>query len=373
MSSVDEDNAAPGGYSAAPGGPSTAREAPPPRTDDVSRTSDGPLGILSRPLGVARTIVGGALMGVANLIPGISGGTMILAMGLYTEFIDSVADVTSLRLSVRRIAFLGVVGVSALAAIFGLAGVILYLLFHYTSAMFALFIGLTLGGAPTLAARLRPVRPAAVVATAAGLALMAGVAWLGGLGGSMPHNTPMDLAAGVIGATTMVLPGISGSYMLLVLDQYDRVIGAIDDRDFGIIIPVGIGAVAGIVALSNALKYLLHHYERATVGFLLGMLLGSVLGLWPFGREPGKKALAKRSAAELRAFGTERGVTGLDAVPDDTVARHILENWGGRTADAYGAGRVIRAVLMLILGFVTTMALSRGAAERPSPSRARAP
>jgi uncharacterized membrane protein len=176
----------------------------------------------------------------------------------------------------------------------------------------------------------------------------------------MPHNTPMDVVAGLIGATTMVLPGISGSYMLLVMDQYDRVIGAIDDRDFGIIIPVGIGAVAGVVALSNALKYLLHHYERATIGFLLGMLLGSVLGLWPFGREPGKKALAKRTATELRAFAQERGIAGLDVVPDEQAARYILENWSRRSADDYDAGRVVRAALMLIVGFAATFALSRG-------------
>ena len=97
-----------------------------------------------------RAGIAGLLMGIANLIPGVSGGTMILAMGLYEEFIDSIADLTALRFSRRRIVFLGIIGLSAAGAILGLAGVILYLLFHHTIAMFALFIGLTLGGAPLL-------------------------------------------------------------------------------------------------------------------------------------------------------------------------------------------------------------------------------
>ena len=83
-------------------------------TDSTQAPSSSPApSALSGPLGVARTIVGGVLMGIANLIPGISGGTMILVMGLYTEFIDSVADVSRFRFSLRRVAFLAVVGGAA--------------------------------------------------------------------------------------------------------------------------------------------------------------------------------------------------------------------------------------------------------------------
>jgi putative membrane protein len=181
-------------------------------------------------LGMIRTAIAGVLMGIANLIPGVSGGTMILAMGLYQEFIDSVADVTALRITVRRVVFLGLVVVFAGGSIVVLAGVILYLLFHYPEAMFALFIGLTLGGAPLLFRELRPLRADAVVAIAIGLALMVGIALLG-TGGGYPQNTAMDFVSGVVGSTTMVLPGISGSYMLLVLGQYDRIVGAVDTTE----------------------------------------------------------------------------------------------------------------------------------------------
>ena len=96
----------------------------------ASQIRENRLGLLSSPLGAARAMVGGVLMGIANMIPGISGGTMILAMGLYTEFIDCVADVTRFRLSLRRVAFLGVVGASAGTVIFGFAALILFLLVH---------------------------------------------------------------------------------------------------------------------------------------------------------------------------------------------------------------------------------------------------
>ena len=330
--------------------PATMTEA------DQSPPREHPLGLLASPLGLARTIVGGVLMGMANLIPGISGGTMILAMGLYPEFIDSVADVTRLRFSPRRIGFLGVLGAAAVAAIFGLAGVILYLLFHYSAAMYALFIGLTLGGAPKLASMLRSVR-AAWLAIVLGIALMAGIAVFNT--GGLPNNTAMDVFAGMVGAITMVLPGISGSLMLQVLDQYDRVIGAIHDRSFAIIIPVGIGAIAGVVILSNTLKYLLHHYERATVGFLLGMLLGSVLALWPFGRMPGQKALENRTVAERRALAEKHRVPRVAEAPDSELATVIRENWKDRTASDYRPGDIAAVGVMLVIGFAGTFLLAR--------------
>ena len=215
-----------------------------------------------------RTAVAGVLMGVANLIPGVSGGTMILAVGLYGEFIDSVAEITALRFSVRRVVFLGVLGVFVAMTIKGLAGVVLYLLFHHAIAMYSLFIGMTLGGVPLLMRSLQRPGVGGGVAVSAGVLLMILIA-LGRQYASVPQNTVVDVVAGVVAATTMVLPGISGSYMLLIMGQYDRVVGAVDRLDFSIIVPVGIGAVAGIVVLSNALKYLLHHYQRVTLCFLL--------------------------------------------------------------------------------------------------------
>jgi len=316
----------------------------------------------------------GVLMGVANLIPGVSGGTMILAMGLYQEFIDSVADVTALRFSRRRILFLGIVGGCATGAILGLAGAILYLLFHHTIAMFSLFIGLTLGGAPLLLKSVRPLRADVIAAAVAGLGLMIGVMLMKG-GAGFPHNTGMDFVSGMVGSTTMVLPGISGSYMLLVMDQYDRVIGSVRDLKDGlksrewfalkqslkVVIPVGFGAVLGIVALSNALKLLLHRYRRATIGALLGVLLGSVLGLWPFSQSAGVKALEPRSLTELLNYARLRGMTNADLLDKETLIERLTGADANETLRPLpmSKGNLLTASVLVMLGFGTTSVLSR--------------
>jgi hypothetical protein len=148
---------------------------------------------------------------------------------------------------------------------------------------------------------------------------MAGIAAARNLGDlRMPRNAVMDVTSGVVGATTMVLPGISGSYMLLILDQYDRVVGAVADLKDGswsalaVIIPVGIGAVIGVVGLSNLLKWLLHRHEQVTLGFLLGMLLGSVIGLWPFSQPPTEKILQRASDQKLHEYAAREGIAGAE-------------------------------------------------------------
>ena len=314
-----------------------------------------------------RIAIAGVLMGTANLIPGVSGGTMVLAMGIYQEFIDSVADITALRFSLRRIVFLGVLGAFALTAIVGLAKLILYLLFHYPTGMYALFIGLTLGGAPTLIRSLRPMRASAISAAIIGLALMASLLFLRE-GRGFPHNTAMDFVSGVVGATTMVLPGVSGSYMLLIMDQYERVVGSIDDRNLKIIAPVGIGAILGVIGLSHLLKLLLRRFAKPTIGVLLGILLGSVIGLWPFSKEPGDKALERRTPAELRSFGQKWEIPGVAEIDDGgdsernkhELATVIHQNWHLRGQSSYSAGLIVLAAGLAAAGFVVTFLLARG-------------
>jgi putative membrane protein len=103
--------------------------------------------------------------------------------------------------------------------------------------------------------------------------------------------------AGLAGAGAMILPGVSGGYVLLVLGQYVPILGAVDrfkdalgaqdlvaaiDVGLKVLTPVGLGVVIGIVAISNLLKFLLQRYEKVTLGVLLGLLIGAVVGLWPF-------------------------------------------------------------------------------------------
>lgn len=256
---------------------------------------------------VARASIGGVLMGLANLVPGISGGTMLLAAGVYPQFIGGVAEVSTFRFRLRSLLVLACVVGGALIAIVALAGTVKGLVINHSWVMYSLFIGLTLGGVPVIWRMVRPVDPTVVVSSIAGILAMVGLvlvqaghaAGQAAAGGDQSADTArlaMLLLAGAAGGAAMILPGVSGGYLLLVLGQYVVILGAIEGarealvgRDWAglgtamkVFAPVAAGVVIGVVGVSNVVKILLDRFPRATLGFLLGLLLGAVVGLWPF-------------------------------------------------------------------------------------------
>jgi len=299
---------------------------------DAEATPENPQALPDEIVGpglYVRGALGGALMGLANLVPGISGGTMLLATGVYPAFIASIAEFTTLKWRLRSISLLAAVGVAAALAILLLAGPVKTLVVDHRWIMYSLFIGLTLGGLPLVWRLAKPVDGRVAAGGVGGFALMVAMAFgLGaGAGGGEAHGFLLVLA-GLAGSSAMILPGVSGGYLLLLLGQYEAILGGIDllkrgllgdsatgaPADFGlvidsmaIVIPVGIGVVVGIVGVSNLLKWLLDRHAKATLGVLLGLLLGAVVGLWPFqegvrpeaGMEVRGQVLNAEEAAEL--------------------------------------------------------------------------
>lgn len=250
---------------------------------------------------IVRNALGGLLMGLANLVPGISGGTMLLAAGVYPVFVEGIAELTTLKFRVRTIVTLGsIVGAAALAiALF--AGPVRTLVVDHRWVMYSLFIGLTLGGVPVVWRLLKPANAAAWIGCVAGVAVMAVMALLepGAADPSAGPRYGLLFLAGLAGAAAMILPGVSGGYLLLVMGQYIPILSAIDDlkqallasggpdvalaiEALKVVIPVGVGVVLGVVGVSNLIRWLLRRFEKATLGVLLGLLFGAVLGLWPF-------------------------------------------------------------------------------------------
>ena len=252
------------------------------------------------PLLVTRGGIGGLLMGLANLVPGISGGTMLLAAGVYPKFIDAIGELTMLKFRRRSILLLGSVIASALLAIVLLAGPVKNLVVHHRWIMYSLFIGLTLGGLPVVARLIGRKKTTGVwLGAVAGFIAMSVLAYfqMQGGGGAVRAGFVLMFLAGIAGASAMILPGVSGGYLLLVLGVYVPILAGISQakdalsaRDVSalmepmlqVVLPVGIGVVIGVVAVSNVLRVLLHRYEKPTLGVLLGLLLGAVVGLWPF-------------------------------------------------------------------------------------------
>ncbi len=245
----------------------------------------------------ARGLIAGVLMGLANLVPGISGGTMLVAAGVYTAFIRGVAEVTTFRFRTRALLLLGSIVAGAALVVLLLAGPVSYLVGSYRWIMYSLFIGLTLGGVPLVWRMARPATRSLYLGGAAGFALMAWMVFSGAQGGG-EGTAWLLFTAGLAGASAMILPGVSGAYLLLVLGQYEVILDAISQIKawltsgsafpmdaMAVVIPVGVGVLVGVVGVSNLLRWTLKRFEKPTLGVLLGLLLGSVLGIWPF-QEP---------------------------------------------------------------------------------------
>ena len=309
-------------------------------------------------LGV-RAAIGGVLMGLANLVPGISGGTMLLAAGVYPAFISAIASLTTGKIRLRPIVLLAAIAGAALLAILLLAGLMRSLVIEQRWLMYSLFIGLTLGGVPLVWRLARPATPGVVAGAAIAFAGM--VVMQLGLGGAVnggEASTAFLLASGLAGASAMILPGVSGGYLLLLLGQYERILGAIDTLKRGllggpdlslvldsmsVVLPVGIGVVVGIVGVSNLLRWLLDRFEKPTLGALLGLLLGAVVGLWPFAApvppQPG-------DVIDGRVVATE------------TIGEIDPADWSLEAFDP-SAGQVAGALALVGLGIAATALVAR--------------
>ena len=329
------------------------RPAPPTTTDVPPPTGGGSLSSLA-----IRGAIGGALMGLANLVPGVSGGTMLLAAGVYPAFIGAVADATTFRFSRRTLVLLAAVGGAAALAILLLAGPMRRLVVEQRWAMYSLFIGLTLGGVPLVWRLARPATPA-VCAGAVGAAAIMLLMQLGlGAGDAAGEASRLLLfASGLAGAAAMILPGVSGGYLLLLLGQYETILGAVDTLKAGLLavdarllldasallLPVGLGIAAGVAGVANVLRWLLDRHRQVTLGALLGLLFGAVAGLWPF-----QQPVEPRPGLVLRGqVVTEASLRDID--PADWPLEPFRPS----------AGHVAGALVLAASGLAATTAIAR--------------
>jgi len=162
---------------------------------------------------------------------------------------------------------------------------------------------LTLGGVHLVSRMARPFSTPVLLGAIGGFAVMLVMAATRGTGdGGDGANIVLLFASGIAASAAMILPGISGGYLLLLLGQYEAILGTIDQLKrgllgdgagggsdfelvldaFTVVIPLGLGIAVGVVGVSNLLQWLLKRYAKATLGALLGLLLGAVVGLWPF-------------------------------------------------------------------------------------------
>lgn len=250
---------------------------------------------LRSPAGLAGSLIAGAAMGVAELVPGFSGGTVALVSGIYERLIANVrqgARMLSLALrghwSAAGRAFSAIewLFVSALligmgTAIFTLASVFSRLIVDAPVQMSALFLGLVLGAAVVALGQLRSARwwHVAVI-------LVSAVVTFFGLGFSPGVVVSPSLGVLFVGvalaACAWILPGVSGAFLLLLMGLYPSVLGAVEQRDVVAVAVFAAGALSGLALFSTLLNWLLARFHDLVLAAMIGLLAGSARVLWPW-------------------------------------------------------------------------------------------
>ncbi len=241
-------------------------------------------------------ILRGMVIGIANVIPGVSGGTMMVSMGIYdklilvlTHFIKRMKEAVALLVPI-------LVGMLLSIAIFAkIFSEILFPRFPLQTNLF--FIGLILGGLPVIYGKVRgnTIRIPQIIAFLLFFVMVVGFACVGEGGGSSADisfsagNVVRLFGVGIIAAATMVIPGVSGSMIMMILGYYNTIIDTINDfinalkafdiaamlDTFVVLVPVGIGVLAGIVAVAKLIEFMLKKYPLVTYWAIIGLIAAS--------------------------------------------------------------------------------------------------
>lgn len=239
-----------------------------------------------------RLLITGFSMGIADLVPGVSGGTIAFLYGIYDELLYSIRVITGTapKLLLQRkfkdavkvvpFSFLIPLMSGIFLSIFGLARVFDYLLTNYPVIMWSVFFGLVLGSAFVIRKRVSRWNPARVALLIAGFGIT--FALLGLPNTSVSPTAFVIFATGAIASCAMILPGISGSLIMVMLGQYKNVIGFVSERNIGPLVIFALGALTGLALFSRLLSWLLKTHHSATIAVLLGVILGSLRRVWPW-------------------------------------------------------------------------------------------
>lgn len=234
-------------------------------------------------------------MGAADIVPGVSGGTMALALGVYKQFIEAIKSFdliwfkSCLSLNLREIQSRPHFGF-LIPLIFGLICAIIFftkiislpsLLITNPEAIYALFSGLVLGSAIIL------LKDGTNVSALYRMSLI-----FGGLSFGMfvltvaptnlPDTTTTLFLAGVLATSAMVLPGVSGSLILLIIGKYATILNALDSFNLHLLIPFSMGALTGLIAMSRVLSWAINQHQTPFKLIMCGILTASLYKIWPF-------------------------------------------------------------------------------------------
>ncbi len=253
-----------------------------------------------------KSVLQGIVIGIANIIPGVSGGTMMVSMGIYDKLIHAITHLFSEWK--QSLLFLAPIGLGMVLALVGGAFGIEFLFLHYPVQTTLLFIGLILGGFPPVWAKVKGQKfcLSHALCLLGFFALVAGMAIFGNSEGAAADvrfsliNVILLFFVGLIASATMVIPGVSGSMVLLLLGYYKPIIGSISSfikaalamdvpgimAGIGVLAPFALGMAAGIFLIARLMEVLFSRYPLQAYWSILGLLAASPVAIWVLGDFP---------------------------------------------------------------------------------------
>ncbi|MEI3612974.1 DUF368 domain-containing protein [Pseudogracilibacillus sp. SO30301A] len=234
-----------------------------------------------------KNIYRGMVMGTVDLIPGISGGTIAVLLGFYDRLIAAINGIFS-REWKKHLAFLIPLGVGMATAIFTFSRVMNWLLKYYEQPTYYFFLGLIIGILPYLfreSEARTTFKWQHILLLAIGIILIILLPLSPNEGAIIEHKTLSTYIllffSGFVASAAMILPGISGSFVLVVIGVYKTIMHGVSTFDLKVIIVVGIGIALGILTMSKIIHYFLMHYRTATFALIIGLVIGSIFVIFP--------------------------------------------------------------------------------------------
>ncbi|REG86859.1 DUF368 domain-containing protein [Marinomonas pollencensis] len=236
--------------------------------------------------------LGGVMMGAADVVPGVSGGTIAFILGLYDRLIQALSGVN--KDSIKLLSkgdfkglwahfdgrFLLPLGLGILTSIFAIAGLIAHLLGTYPEYLWSFFFGLILASAFFLTSQIEGFSGRHLLLLLIGVGIGAAVSLIVPI--QIDISNTMIFISGMIAICAMLLPGISGSFLLLMMGMYGFIIGAIKSLDLMVMAIFASGALLGLLSFSKLLNALLQHAKQTTLALLTGIMLGALVKVWPW-------------------------------------------------------------------------------------------
>lgn len=257
------------------------------------------------PIQLALLSLKGMAMGAADVVPGVSGGTIAFISGIYEELIESINKINFGALKILKReglksfwnhingTFFVFLFAGIIVSIASLAKVVTYLLDFHPVLIWSFFFGLILASVWLIGKTIKRWSPGVIVTLLIGTAIAFYISSIESV--ASVEAKWYILLSGALAICAMILPGISGSFILVLLGSYHIVLEAVKSRDLVVIGLFAIGCVIGLLTFARLLKYLFNHYKEITIALLTGFMIGSLYKVWPWKIKVGSEPLVIHS------------------------------------------------------------------------------